>query len=260
MCQLLAMNCTQPASIRFSFAGFRARGGRTDEHKDGWGIAFARANGFDIYRDDQPAADSHLADHIGSSETKANTIIAHIRKATIGEVRLNNCHPFERKLWNKSWLFCHNGDLKTYAPRLSGNYRPEGDTDSELAFCELLQQLALAFPEGEPPLQTLFAWLHRASQAIAAQGTFNIMLSNGEWLYTFCSTHLAYVERQYPFQRIELIDTATWVDLADHNSRDDRMVIIATTPLTRNENWTLYQPGESRLFRNGQALYHQHGH
>ena len=37
----------------------------------------------------------------------------------------------------------HNGDLKAYAPVLDGPYRPVGSTDSELAFCDLLQYLAL---------------------------------------------------------------------------------------------------------------------
>lgn len=255
MCQLLGMSCKKPASIGFSFEGFRARGGRTDEHRDGWGIAFSNPNGFDIYRDEQPAAGSHLADHISKAEIKAKTTIAHIRKATIGEVNINNCHPFERKLWNKSWLFCHNGDLKAFSPELDSRFVPEGNTDSELAFCKLLQDLNRDFPDGEPTLEILFDWLHNASVVIARQGTFNIILSNGEWLYTFCSTHLAYVERQYPFQEIEFIDTATSVDLSIHNDQDDRMVIIATHPLTRNELWNVYTPGQSRLFCNGHLVH-----
>ena len=40
MCQLLGMNCNVPTDICFSFAGFRKRGGLTDHHRDGWGIAF----------------------------------------------------------------------------------------------------------------------------------------------------------------------------------------------------------------------------
>jgi len=40
MCQLLGMNCNVPTDICFSFSGFHHRGGRTDEHADGWGIAF----------------------------------------------------------------------------------------------------------------------------------------------------------------------------------------------------------------------------
>ena len=39
MCQLLGMNCNVPTDICFSFSGFQARGGGTDVHRDGWGIA-----------------------------------------------------------------------------------------------------------------------------------------------------------------------------------------------------------------------------
>ena len=40
MCQLLGMNSHLPASLTLSFTGFSQRGGCTDEHADGWGIAF----------------------------------------------------------------------------------------------------------------------------------------------------------------------------------------------------------------------------
>jgi glutamine amidotransferase len=43
MCQLLGMNCNTPTDILFSFEGFHRRGGLTDHHADGWGIAFLRA-------------------------------------------------------------------------------------------------------------------------------------------------------------------------------------------------------------------------
>ena len=40
MCQLLGMNCNAPTDVTFSFRGFAQRGGNTDHHADGWGIAF----------------------------------------------------------------------------------------------------------------------------------------------------------------------------------------------------------------------------
>jgi glutamine amidotransferase len=40
MCQLLGMNANTPTDITFSFSGFAQRGGHTDHHGDGWGIAF----------------------------------------------------------------------------------------------------------------------------------------------------------------------------------------------------------------------------
>jgi len=42
MCQLLGMNCNTPTDVTFSFSGFAQRGGVTDHHADGWGIAFLR--------------------------------------------------------------------------------------------------------------------------------------------------------------------------------------------------------------------------
>jgi len=57
MCQLLGMNSRLPASLTLSFTGFPQRGGCTDHHADGWGIAFLRAEG------DQPGkAARHFVD------------------------------------------------------------------------------------------------------------------------------------------------------------------------------------------------------
>jgi predicted glutamine amidotransferase len=251
MCQLLGMSCKEPASIRFSFDGFRARGGLTDEHRDGWGIAFFRDNRFDVILDKAPAAESALAEKISNDDIKSKTILAHIRKATVGAVQLNNCHPFQRELWGKSWLFCHNGHLGEFNPPLTRIFQAEGDTDSERAFCFILQQLEQQFGDQQPSDVALFNALNALSEHIAQQGTFNIMLSNGDWLYTYCTTYLAYVERKYPFSEVTLVDKAITLDLNALNSQLDQMIIVATKPLTINEPWITYRPKEARLFVGG---------
>ncbi|MGB3611629.1 MAG: class II glutamine amidotransferase [Cellvibrio sp.] len=255
MCQLLGMSCQEPATINFSLEGFRARGGLTDEHKDGWGIAFFEARGCQIFLDHQPAANSPLIDDIKARQIKSRTILAHIRKATFGDVSLRNCHPFQRELWGQTWVFSHNGDLHGFHPPLTGRYQPVGETDSERAFCYLLERLESYFPaataDNPPSHGVLHEALREVSLEIATHGTFNIMLSNGELLFTHCSTHLAYVERRYPFTRVTLVDSETSLDLSAHNSQDDRMVVIATKPLTRDETWVSYQPGQTLMFRAG---------
>jgi len=30
--------------------------------------------------------------------------VAHVRKATVGAVTLENCHPFVRELWGRYWF------------------------------------------------------------------------------------------------------------------------------------------------------------
>jgi predicted glutamine amidotransferase len=142
MCQLLGMNCNNPTDVTFSFRGFAHRGGRTDHHADGWGIAFFEDRGLRHFVDHLPACESPVAELIRRYPIQSRNVIAHIRKATQGHVNLQNCHPFVRELWGRYWVFAHNGDLKDFRPRLHGSFHPVGDTDSEHAFCWLMQELA----------------------------------------------------------------------------------------------------------------------
>lgn len=253
MCQLLAMNSSKPASLGFSFSGFAERGGRTGEHKDGWGIAFHTRDECQIFADHLPCIASPLAASIKQQPLKASNVIAHIRKATQGRIARENCHPFKRQLWGRTWTFAHNGDLKEFAPA-AGVYTPEGDTDSERAFCYLLSRLGQRFA-AQPPREVLYAELSILADEIAAHGTFNFILSDGDTLFAHCSTKLHYVLRAYPFSVAKLIDCDLSIDFSQHNHLDDRIAVIATEPLTSNEAWTAFAPGELKMFAAGQVQF-----
>jgi predicted glutamine amidotransferase len=251
MCQLLGMNCNVPTDIVFSFTGFALRGGATDTHHDGWGIAFFEGAGVRHFVDHLPATDSPVAELIKRYPIKSRNVIAHIRKATQGEVALENCHPFVRELWGRYWVFAHNGDLKDFAPVLDGAFRPVGCTDSERAFCFLLQELRLRFGDSAPGLPALRAALAELVPAIAAHGTFNFMLSNGSVLLAHCSTALHYVIRKYPFVSATLSDEDVSIDFSQVTTPNDRVAIIVTQPLTSNEAWIAFAPGELIAFVDG---------
>ncbi|MFT4174019.1 MAG: class II glutamine amidotransferase [Rhodocyclaceae bacterium] len=251
MCQLLGMNCNKPAAITFSFEGFCRRGGITGEHADGWGIAFFEDRGCRLFIDEQASCCSPLAEMIRNYPIKSRNVIAHIRKATQGVVALQNCHPFQRELWGRHWIFAHNGDLKGFDPRLGGLYSPVGDTDSERAFCYLLQCLRAEFGDTPPSLPALYLALQGFAAEVARFGVFNFMLSNGEALFAHCSTNLHYVLRQSPFASAKLVDCDVTIDFNRHNHLDDRMAVIATQPLTSNEAWQAFAPGELKLFVGG---------
>src|SRR5688572_14570632 len=155
MCQLLGMNCNVPTDICFSFAGFHRRGGSTDHHADGWGIAFFEGRGCRVFLDSKAAVESPIAGLVRGYPIHSINVIAHIRKATRGAVALENTHPFLRELWGRYWIFAHNGTLEKFSARLRGHYQPVGSTDSEAAFCYLLEKLRQAFPERQPQLPTL---------------------------------------------------------------------------------------------------------
>ena len=247
MCQLLGMNANTPTDVMFSFTGFATR---AEEHKDGFGIAFFEGPGVRLFVDAQSARVSPVAEMVRRFPIKSNNIVAHIRKATQGRVALENTHPFVRELWGRYWIFAHNGDLKHYAPRLHGAFHPVGETDSERAFCWLMQELAKALAR-LPPVAELTRTLRELVPRIAAHGSFNCMLSNGAALWAHCSTRLHHVVRQHPFTRASLHDEDVTVDFAEHTSPSDRVAVVVTEPLTRDEAWTAFAPGEIKVYVDG---------
>ena len=251
MCQLLGMNCNVPTDICFSFTGFRARGGLTDHHRDGWGIAFFEGRGVRTFLDPRPSSDSPVAELVRHYPIRSLNTIAHIRKATQGQISLDNTHPFQRELWGQYWIFAHNGHLKEYAPALNGRFLPVGTTDSERSFCHILQTLAERFPDGPPAADALFAALRELAHDIGSYGEFNFLLSNGERLFAHCSSRLAYIIRQAPFSTAHLSDEDVSVDFEQLTTPDDRVAVIATLPLTKNEQWATIEPGTLVSFANG---------
>lgn len=253
MCQLLGMNCNTPTDIVFSFEGFRCRGGLTDSHADGFGIGFFEDRGLRLFHDDKPSADSPVADLVKRYQIKSENVISHIRKATQGQAALVNTHPFVRELWGEYWLFAHNGHLANFAPASGQYYNPVGNTDSERAFCFLLEQLRQRYPH-KPSHDELFATVAELGADIRQYGLFNAMLSNGEWLMAHASTLLYYIIRQAPFGQAHLLDQDMSVDFSAVTTPNDRVAVIATLPLTGNEHWHQLAVNELVMFHQGDII------
>ncbi|MGL4318648.1 MAG: class II glutamine amidotransferase [Pseudomonas sp.] len=252
MCELLGMSANVPTDIVFSFTGLMQRGGGTGPHRDGWGIAFYEGRGLRLFQDPSASVDSEVARLVQRYPIKSETVIGHIRQANVGKVCLSNTHPFVRELWGRNWCFAHNGQLAGFAPQFSF-YRPVGDTDSEAAFCELLNRVRTAFPE-PVGVQVLLPVLIRAAQEFRSKGVFNCLLSDGDWLFCFCSTKLAQITRRAPFGPARLKDADVTVDFQAETTPNDVVTVIATEPLTENESWNLLRPGEWSLWRRGECI------
>jgi predicted glutamine amidotransferase len=246
------MNCNVPTDICFSFTGFQARGGATDVHRDGWGIAFFEGRGVRVFLDPQPSCESPVAELVRNYPIRSLNVIAHIRKATQGPVGLENTHPFMRELWGRYWIFAHNGNLKDYAPTLDGSFVPVGQTDSERVFCHLLQTLRQRFPNGAPGRDLLRGALEDFAAQLRPHGPLNFLLSNGDCLFAHRSTELYYLIRQAPFAVAHLKDQDVAVDFDALTSPGDRVALIATQPLTDNEEWAPLPVGRLALFADGE--------
>ncbi|CAN5150720.1 class II glutamine amidotransferase [soil metagenome] len=250
MCQLLGMNANTPTDVMFSFTGLATR---AEEHKDGFGIAFFEGRGLRHFVDHHSARVSPLAELVQNYPIKSDNVIAHIRKATQGRVSLENTHPFQRELWGRYWVFAHNGNLEGFNPRLHAAFKAVGQTDSERAFCWLMQEMAKAHCD-VPSTEELSHTLRELMPQLARHGTFNMLLSNGQALWAHGSTHLHYLLRQHPFGRVQLQDDDLSVDFAAHTTTRDRVAVIATEPLTLDEQWVAFKPGELKVFEDGALL------
>src|SRR5262249_14715520 len=123
---------------------------------------------------------------------------------------------------------------------------------SEHAFCALLAALDEAFPDGYPEKpRALWKAVAEIGGRIGNKGTFNFLLGDGAHLYARCATRLHYIIRKAPFRHATLADDDLVVDFAEVTTPKDRVAVIATSPLTRDEVWTQGAPGQLWVFAGG---------
>lgn len=146
------------------------------------------------------------------------------------------------------------------------SYHPVGDTDSEAVFCALLNALRAKFTT-LPSLPALHETLSSLCHEIVTHNgedetILNFLLTCGEhvqWAYSWPGARpgsnvwngLHYTVREPPFQEARLRDVDVTIDFAQVTSPDDRVAVIATKPLTQNEEWIEMKRGELILFDEG---------
>lgn len=252
MCELLGMSANTPTDLCFSFTGLTRRGGDSGPHKDGWGVAFYEGRGVRSFHESRASAESDIARLVQTLPIKSEIAICHIRQANVGHVNLANTHPFQRELWGRYWTFAHNGQVNEFEPRV-GIYEPVGTTDSEALFCDLLNAIRSELSR-DTNQESLTRYLVRLSDEYAKQGVFNLLLSNGDWLFTYCTTKMAAITRRSPFGPARLQDADVAVDFGTVTTPSDVVSVIVTEPLTVDESWDVYQPNEWRLWHQGEVV------
>jgi glutamine amidotransferase len=119
---------------------------QSDRHPDGWGVAYYTAGAPHVIKSVASALDDHLFRRV-SGIVASETVLAHLRKATQGNLSIINTHPFQYG----QWVFVHNGNIAgfpdlrermtTLVPPVLRRYIL-GDSDSEVLFYLLLGHMA----------------------------------------------------------------------------------------------------------------------
>lgn len=217
----------------------------------GWGLGTYEESEPRVVRQPEAAFASEVY-RWESARIHTCNVLAHVRRATVGGVQVENTHPFAYG----RWLLAHNGNLGAFGlirARLLKAMTPQhqrsvrGDTDSEHVFHFLLT-LHERDPE-KPLLETvrvgtgqLLAWSEKEDPA--AEFALNIILTDGQ--QTVGLRHgrsLWYVERDL-VHPCEVCDGV--IHVRDGAPTGYRAVVVASERVTDTEDWTALP--ESTLF------------
>lgn len=256
MCELLGMSANVPTDICFSFKQLAKRGGETGPHKDGWGMTFYEGKSCRTFKEHHPCCHSPIAQFLTDYPIKSELVIAHIRQANRGKVSLENTHPFSHKMWGREWTFAHNGQLTGYKELDVGSFEPIGQTDSEYAFCYIMNQLQKHYPEKPKNWKNVFRFIKKCADELKKLGIFNMLISDGKYLFVYCSTNLHWITRKAPFGKAKLVDEEDIeIDFKKHTTPNDVVTVVTTNPLTSNETWHKMASGTGHLFKLGELIF-----
>jgi len=255
MCELLGMSFNKAARPTLSFRGFRQRG---ESNPHGWGLAFYPDESVQIIKEPIKTTQSNLSSFIQNyTKIQSKIFIGHVRKASIGLISHKNTHPFQRELNGKDFAFAHNGTLSNDFKNLkTGRFKPIGETDSEYAFCHILN--CIEEEKIERWTDEKFNWLHNLLQSINKYGNFNCIFSDGEFLFCYFDKNgyngLSFVRRQAPFSSVRLEDEDFEINLSEEKAFSQKGFVIATKPLT-NEQWENFKYGQLIVFKDGDMVF-----
>jgi predicted glutamine amidotransferase len=257
MCELLGMVSNVSTDLTFSFTGLTLRGGKTGPHADGWGLSLYNGPFARTFLEPKPAFSSPLARFVRENPIQTQLAVAHIRRKTRGEASIQNTHPFHRVLDKRHVVFAHNGTLPHVRERPLATESSIGDTDSEHAFCVLLEGVREAYGSRYPDdPRDLGRTLYGLANELGRDGVFNFLWADGTHLYARCGDHLSFLVQQAPFGQATLVDADVTVNFAEvmGPSTDARIAFVATAPLTRNEPWEAGAPGTLWVFEAGERI------
>jgi predicted glutamine amidotransferase len=188
MCELLAMSCRQASRLTFSLEALAARSGQASSTRDGWGAAFYQGKDAALYREPVAASDSPLVRFLEKQGPDTTLAISHIRRATQGARTLANTQPFARELAGRMHVFAHNGllpGIERSAHLASEHDQPIGETDSELAFCALMEGLRQLWrlTSAPPSVEARLAVVTAFAADLRQLGPANFLYADGEVLF-----------------------------------------------------------------------------
>jgi glutamine amidotransferase len=262
VCRLYGFHANEPTKVECSLVHaqnsllIQSRGDeRGLQHADGWGIAYYDEDGPVLEKGAAAAFDClHFSD--SAERVYANTVVAHVRLATVGSPSVLNCHPFR---W-RQWVFAHNGTVmgvEALRPRMLIEMGVEqarniqGTTDSELLFHWLIAGFRLRhLIDNDSPtdvfklqrtLGALLAELDERCQQCSPDkpAKLNVVLTNGDVLLASRLRNSLHWVHRAGLHDCEICGIP---HVAHDSAVAYQAVVVASEPIS-HENWEVIPDG-----------------
>jgi predicted glutamine amidotransferase len=263
MCELFAVSSLNRVAVDYSLHEFSRHGGLSHLNKSGWGMSFQQDLDTLLIKEAMPAFDSAWVKFIHDQHLSSTCILAHVRYATKGEPVFENTHPFKREAFGRAHVFAHNGSLGGYEEALplhSTTFLPMGQTDSEHAFCYLLNELFDLWKTSPPSLNEKLEVLSNVALKMRATGSANFLYSDGEFLFAHADKRRYDSEGTFGPNQSPALHwiarrdfKASGLDLKSQDSPNQKTLLLASVPLS-DDNWEGLPRGTIIAAQSGQIV------
>ncbi len=257
MCRLFAFKSVLQSQIHQSLVNAdNAIAQQSLRHPDGWGVAYYVENSPHIIKSENKAIEDKIFQKVSGVVT-SNTVLAHIRKATLGSKSILNTHPFQYG----PWVFAHNGNIKNFKELkndllqlVSPNYRQFilGETDSEILFFIILSeinknsQFTLSLEKSISKVLAITGDYEKNSHADNSNTFLSFILTNGKELFAFNGgkdLHYSTYKSRCPESNTCPYFNKTCENKASPNSPVNHL-LISSEPLQGQNIWDKTLPGQ----------------
>lgn len=272
MCRLFGFRARVPSAVHRSLVtGSNALRAQSHAHPDGWGLAWYRNGVPHLARKATSAFEDGDFERL-SGFVNSDTVVAHVRKASIGALTVENTHPFT----HGPWVFAHNGHLPGFTAHQDEFEAPidaalrcaiHGETDSERVFALFLSALgrrveALDAPDVslsrvEEALVEVLEHLERCCARASEAPAFNLIATNGQLLLAYRQgrpLHFSTHKRLCP-ERSTCPAFAGRCETAALPGGEVSHFVVSSEPTSDDDVWTELDDGELVAVDQAMRLY-----
>ncbi|MCS6798771.1 MAG: class II glutamine amidotransferase [Myxococcota bacterium] len=260
MCRLFGFRSILPSRVHRSVVAADSSIARLSrEHRDGWGVAYYVDGVPHLTKSPTAAFDDQIF-HRLSGVVRSQTVLAHVRRATVGARTVLNTHPFQYG----RWVFAHNGEIARFdehrealLEEVDPALRPYilGETDSEVLFYLLLTALRRDGHEsGGEGVERLADAVRRTTdlvrtrcdRASGASSNLTVIVTDGRRMLGAQGgreLHWSTYKTRCP-EREHCPYLARSCEAAAAHAEPVNHLLFASQPLSGENVWIAMQPGE----------------